>query len=382
MAIQGSPIQSPKPTSTSLSLSDCGGHKCPKMFFQIKTLVLSCTSLMVWMVLKMLIVDTGISLLFFVIILGAFSYLKVPKLQDEMISDNILGIFDFDENDEKRNIIYHKGGASYAPENTIEAIQQAAAHGIRSVEIDLDFTKDGVGVVIHGPLVDDTTDGTGFVSDYTFDEIQKLNAAAKDANRSLFPKVQIPSLEALLKECIDKDLVVFLDCKSHAAKTAELVCRLFKTYPVLYSKVVVCSFYPTIIYKVRRSDPKIVTALTHRNHILSLLGDDSERNKELWKRMTCQVADSFLAWAHWSFIWYICGNSLVLLSKDCISLDIKKFWFSLGIRTVAWTVNDPLEQSYQLHLKVPIITDGLVLGGPGSEDLASENRSSYQEKQD
>ena len=64
-----------------------------------------------------------------------------------------------------------------------EPIPQAAALGVPSVEIDLDFTKDGHGVVIHGPLVDDTTEGEGLVSNFTLEEIQTLNAAAKDANK-------------------------------------------------------------------------------------------------------------------------------------------------------------------------------------------------------
>lgn len=60
---------------------------------------------------------------------------------------------------------------------------QAVKLGIPSIEVDLDFTKDDIGVLIHGPKVNDTTDGSGFVSDFTFEELQKLNAAANFANR-------------------------------------------------------------------------------------------------------------------------------------------------------------------------------------------------------
>lgn len=60
---------------------------------------------------------------------------------------------------------------------------QAIELGIPAVEIDLDFTKDGVGVLIHGPKVDDTTDGQGLVSEHTFEQIQALNASSKDLNK-------------------------------------------------------------------------------------------------------------------------------------------------------------------------------------------------------
>lgn len=42
------------------------------------------------------------------------------------------------------------------------------------------------------------------------------------------------------------------------------------------------------------------------------------------------------------------------------SRDSKKFWDSLGVTLVTWTVNDAAEKQFFLKsLKVPIITDGL-----------------------
>lgn len=64
--------------------------------------------------------------------------------------------------------------------------KQAINLEIPAVEIDLDFTKDGVGVLIHGPKVDDTTDGQGYVSEYTYEEIQTLNASFNDINKYVF----------------------------------------------------------------------------------------------------------------------------------------------------------------------------------------------------
>ena len=55
--------------------------------------------------------------------------------------------------------------------------------GIPAVEIDLEITSDGVGVLLHGPDLDGTTDGTGKISKITYDYIKTLNAAAKDPNK-------------------------------------------------------------------------------------------------------------------------------------------------------------------------------------------------------
>ena len=76
-------------------------------------------------------------------------------------------------------IIGHRGGGLEAPENTLAAIKLAKENGATGVEFDLDFTKDGVPIVIHDSTVDRTTDGTGKVCDFTYEEIRELNASAK-----------------------------------------------------------------------------------------------------------------------------------------------------------------------------------------------------------
>ena len=76
-------------------------------------------------------------------------------------------------------VIAHRGGALDAPENTLAAFKLAKQNGATGVEFDLDFTKDGVPVIIHDSTVDRMTDGTGNVSDFTYEEIRRLNASAK-----------------------------------------------------------------------------------------------------------------------------------------------------------------------------------------------------------
>ena len=76
-------------------------------------------------------------------------------------------------------IIGHRGGGLEAPENTLAAFKLAKENGATGVEFDLDFTKDGIPVIIHDSTVDRTTDGTGKVCDFTYDEIRRLDASAK-----------------------------------------------------------------------------------------------------------------------------------------------------------------------------------------------------------
>ena len=65
------------------------------------------------------------------------------------------------------------------PENTLTSFGKAMEiKGISGVELDIQLTKDGELVVIHDERVDRTTDGFGFVRDYTLKELQALHIFA------------------------------------------------------------------------------------------------------------------------------------------------------------------------------------------------------------
>lgn len=73
-------------------------------------------------------------------------------------------------------IAAHRGDASHFPENTLPAFESAYEKGVDYIELDLHQTKDNVIVVLHDNTLDRTTDGSGQVKDYTYDQIRKLNA--------------------------------------------------------------------------------------------------------------------------------------------------------------------------------------------------------------
>lgn len=71
----------------------------------------------------------------------------------------------------------HRGGAAYAPENTMLAFENAHRLGVEDIEMDAQLTADNVLVLLHDDTVDRTTDCTGAVPDMTFAEIQLCDAA-------------------------------------------------------------------------------------------------------------------------------------------------------------------------------------------------------------
>jgi glycerophosphoryl diester phosphodiesterase len=73
--------------------------------------------------------------------------------------------------------IGHQGGEAELPSNTMYAFRQAVRAGADMLEVDVNPTRDGRLVVIHDWTVDRTTDGTGYVSDLTLADVQRLDAA-------------------------------------------------------------------------------------------------------------------------------------------------------------------------------------------------------------
>lgn len=69
----------------------------------------------------------------------------------------------------------HRGASGYAPENTLIAFQKAVELGADGVELDVQLTKDDQIVVIHDETIDRTSDGKGWVKDYTLEELRKFN---------------------------------------------------------------------------------------------------------------------------------------------------------------------------------------------------------------
>lgn len=73
-------------------------------------------------------------------------------------------------------ILAHRGASAYAPENTMPAFELALQHGADGVELDVHLTKDGELAVIHDERVDRTTNGKGFVKDFTLEQLKSLDA--------------------------------------------------------------------------------------------------------------------------------------------------------------------------------------------------------------
>ena len=95
-------------------------------------------------------------------------------------------------------ICAHRGFNSVAPENSMPAFGAAVAMGAEEIEFDLWATKDGEIVSIHDPVLDRVSDGTGYVYDYTYEELLQFDFGVKYAEE--FKGLKIVTFEEILKK--------------------------------------------------------------------------------------------------------------------------------------------------------------------------------------
>jgi len=115
-------------------------------------------------------------------------------------------------------IIGHRGASGYAPENTIASFKKALELSVDAIELDVHVLPTGEAVVIHDNKVDRTTDGTGYVRDFSFEEIRALDAGNGE---------QIPTLYEVL-DVIDKKVPVHIELKG--VGTARVVAGIVDEY--------------------------------------------------------------------------------------------------------------------------------------------------------
>jgi len=156
--------------------------------------------------------------------------------------------------------VAHRGASKVTPENTIAAFERARALGADGIEFDVMKCASGEVVVIHDPDVDRTTDGHGPVASKTLDELKDLDASGEFHDR--VGRVEIPTLDQAL-EYLGTDVLIDIEIKSGTVRTdgiEQLVVHALHRH-ALHDNVMVASFNPAALKRVRRLAPELPRAL-------------------------------------------------------------------------------------------------------------------------
>ncbi len=143
----------------------------------------------------------------------------------------------------------------------MEAFSGAVRLGYRHLETDLRVTRDGVLVCLHDPTVDRTTDGSGPVTEFTFDELSTLDAGYRHAGvegRTFRGRgIRVPTLEEAVLAFPEASFVVDLKTENLVGPLHELIERLR-----LHDRLIVGSFSDRRLQEFRRASAGRVATST------------------------------------------------------------------------------------------------------------------------
>jgi glycerophosphoryl diester phosphodiesterase len=159
-------------------------------------------------------------------------------------------------------VIAHRGASAYAPENTLAAFRLAADQQADAIELDAKLTRDGAIVVMHDPTVDRTTDGQGRVDALTLHEIKQLEAGSKFGTQ--FAGEPVPLLEEVF-EAVSARLLINVELTNYTSRGDGLELRVVDLIRRrnLFERVIVSSFNPLGLRKVKRAEPRVVCGLLY-----------------------------------------------------------------------------------------------------------------------
>ena len=167
-------------------------------------------------------------------------------------------------------VIAHRGFSGVAPENTLIAFQKAIEIGADMLEFDVLHSRDGHIVVIHDDTLDRTTNGHGGVSDYSLAELKQLDAGSWFSPE--FANERIPTLREALELTRGK-IRVNIEIKFEAVNLVQFGPGIEDEIVDLVEElgmeqdVMVSSFHPMAVERIKKRNPNIVTALLYHDVI-------------------------------------------------------------------------------------------------------------------
>uniref|UniRef100_A0AC34QWH7 GP-PDE domain-containing protein n=1 Tax=Panagrolaimus sp. JU765 TaxID=591449 RepID=A0AC34QWH7_9BILA len=258
----------------------------------------------------------------------------------------------------------HRGSPMRQPENTIASMVQAKNEGADLIEFDVSLTKDGIAVILHDDTLDRTTNASGQIRQFLFKDLSNVNCAAKfilqdptSTNVSV-TTASMPTLEEIVKWAKENKMKMLFDVKDSDAILVEQLNKLFDLYD-LHEVGIVCSFFPIVVYRIKKLCPKILTGLTWRRWFYSY--SDLEGRIPRFSGPAHYLAvllDVLNVWSIKSWLPSFLGVDMVLTERSEISNVFVQQQRDYGRYVCAWTVNDIDELNWMRRtLAIPVLTD-------------------------
>lgn len=188
---------------------------------------------------------------FALLLCAVYLFLIKPQIPPKPISLSANNI-----STENVNLIAHRGFSAKAPENTEASFVEAGKAGFFAAECDIQLSKDNVWVVNHNADIDKMTDGTGKISDLTYDEISKFTV---DNGYHLKEHTgqHLITLDRYLEICNEYNIVPQIEVKEGNYTCLEDILTALDKFDGMREKAIIISFDGVILEKLRNLDEDI-----------------------------------------------------------------------------------------------------------------------------
>ena len=169
----------------------------------------------------------------------------------------------------KTKIWAHRGASAEAPENTMTAYRLAAEEKADGIELDVQLSHDGELVVIHDETLDRTTNGHGYVAEFSLKELRALRA---DRTIPLEDGERIPTLHEVLSFLKDTDLKLNIELKNSVVPYPGMEEKVLRTVEAagLSDRVIYSSFNHESMVRIHEINPDAKCGLLYSDGFVNV----------------------------------------------------------------------------------------------------------------
>lgn len=247
----------------------------------------------------------------------------------------------------------HRGFSAAVPENTMPSFGAAVALGTQEIELEIWSTKDGVLVSCHSEALEQVSDGTGRIGDYTYDELLKLDFGTKFGVS--FQGLQIPTFEEILRKFSNQVIMnihVKIWDRAQPEDHMEQIVRLVRRYDCVRH-----------VYFMTTNDAMIQKVRAYAPDIPCCVGWDGTKD-------TAAMVDRAIR----------LGAKKIQLCKTWINRETIERAHSHGIVCIAFVTDDPKEARRYLDMGIDtLLTNDCILMLRMTKQWKHERESRIQE---
>jgi glycerophosphoryl diester phosphodiesterase len=231
-------------------------------------------------------------------------------------------------------IIAHRGWSGQYPENTLISIKQGLSHPlVKMIEIDVQLSSDGVPIIIHDYTLERTTNGTGFVGNYTLKELKQLDAGSWYSQK--YRNERIPTLEEVFQ--------LFKPFSNQGKKLNLEIKKGGNFYPGIEKKVA------SLIKQYGLEKSIVITSFNHESiRLFSRIAPDIQRGLLIYGVPV--LTHKLLRYTR---------STLLSMCYPYLTPEFIKPWLNKGVQCMAWTIDDPrhMQQILSIDARIMICTN-------------------------